>query len=95
MTAKNSGIGRNMSIRDESLFELVELQDSDPSVDYIITHDHKIGTGGFGKVFKVTRRRDGQVCALKFCHPRSMKERNMLINEIGLMNQCRESETVI
>ena len=61
--------GRNMSIQDNFLFENAELMDSDPSIDFIITHDHKIGAGGFGKVFKVTRRRDGLVCALKFCHP--------------------------
>ena len=75
-----------MSIQDDTLFENAELQDTDPSIDYVITHDHKIGAGGFGKVFKVTRRRDNLQCALKFCHPQSTKERNMLINEIGLMN---------
>ena len=53
---------------------------------YEISHDNKIGQGGFGKVFKVKRKADGLVCALKFCTPQDESEKNMLINEIGLMN---------
>ena len=84
-----------MSIRDNFLFENAELLNCDPSEGFIISHDNKIGSGGFGKIFKVKRRRDEKPCALKFCTPSNSKERNMLINEIGLMKQCREAEAVV
>ena len=62
---------------------------SDPSTDWVIKHDEKIGQGGYAKVFKVKRKVDGLDCALKFCEPRTVSERNMIINEIGLMNRAR------
>lgn len=34
-------------------------------------------------------------CAMKFCSPSNEEDRNMVINEIGLMNQCRAHETVL
>ena len=43
----------------------------------------------------MTRKRDELPCALKFCSPANDKERNLLINEIGLMNQCRLKEAVV
>ena len=32
---------------------------------------------------------------LKFCEPKDDSERNLIINEIGLMNQCHECEGVL
>ena len=38
----------------------------DPSVHYDITSKYKLGSGGFAKVFKVLRKKDQKVIALKF-----------------------------
>ena len=54
-----------------------------------------MGAGGFAKVFKVRRSSDGLVCALKFCEPRNKDEKNLIINEVGLMNQIKGEETVL
>jgi len=70
-TRNNVGSGKNMTIKDTFLFDNAEIQTTDPSKEFEITHDHKIGSGGFGKVFKVKRRSDGLVCALKFCTPKN------------------------
>jgi serine/threonine protein kinase len=48
----------------------------------------KLGQGGFAKVFKVKRKSDGLICALKYMEPKNQKEYNMLVNEIGLMQIC-------
>lgn len=71
------------------------MQTTDPSKVYEIKHENKIGEGGFAKVFKVRRRADNLECALKFCEPQSESDRNMVINEIGLMNQCSDEDTVL
>lgn len=41
----------------------------DPSQFYDITG--KLGAGGFARVFKVQRKNDGFVCALKFIEPKN------------------------
>ena len=46
-----------------------ELKNEDPSLHYDIIE--KIGIGGFAKVFKVKRKKDGQICALKFVEPKT------------------------
>ena len=79
---------RMMTIRNPNLFATAGLQTTDPSAIYEIKHENKIGEGGFAKVFKVTRKEDGLVCALKFCDVSDESDRNMIVNEIGLMNQC-------
>lgn len=48
------------------LDEHATFDTSDPSSKYDITSKHKLGIGGFAKVFKVIRRSDGLNCALKF-----------------------------
>jgi hypothetical protein len=42
-------------------------------------------------VFKVKRKSDGLICALKYMEPKNEKEHKMLINEIGLMQVCTEA----
>ena len=46
-------------------------------------------------MFKVTRKKGEKVCAMKFCSPGNDEDRNMVINEIGLMNKCRAHPTVL
>jgi serine/threonine protein kinase len=46
-----------------------ELKKDDPSKYYDIIE--RIGIGGFAKVFKVKRKSDGVICALKFVEPRN------------------------
>ena len=46
-----------------------DLKEDDPSKYYDIIE--RIGVGGFAKVFKVKRKADGVVCALKFVEPKS------------------------
>jgi serine/threonine protein kinase len=45
------------------------IKQTDPSKAYDIMG--KLGQGGFAKVFKVKRRSDGFVCALKFVEPKN------------------------
>ena len=58
-----------MSLWDDGLFANAEIQYSDPSELYEISYDSQIGEGSFGKIFKVKRKKDGRMCALKFCQP--------------------------
>jgi serine/threonine protein kinase len=46
-------------------------------------------------VFKVKRKKDGLVCALKFVEPKTVSERNIIINEIGVMRICEENQGVL
>lgn len=55
----------------------------------------KLGQGGFAKVFKVQRKSDGFVCALKFVEPKNEKERNIILNEVGLMQMCTDNNLML
>ena len=44
--------------------------------------------GGFARVFKVKRKSDGVICALKFCEPKNDEMRATIINEVGIMMLC-------
>ena len=83
------------NLRDTALFTDAEIKTDDPSQTFDIKHEDQLGEGGFAKVFKVKRREDGLVCALKFCEPKTNSDRNLIINEIGLMNQCQDQDTVL
>ena len=50
----------------------------------------KEGAGGFARVFRCMRIRDGQLFALKFTEPKGAAERQAIENEIGIMQmgQC-------
>ena len=71
------------------------VQTVDPSSKYEITSTVKLGQGGFAKVFKVKRFSDSKICALKFCEPKNDEEKQMIINEVGLMNQVKGTHTVL
>lgn len=70
-----------------------ELQTKDPSEYYDIIQ--KLGAGGFAKVFKVKRKADNLICALKFVEPKNDKERAVIINEIGVMRMCGKNSGVL
>ena len=63
-----------------------ELKNDDPSNYYDIIE--RIGVGGFAKVFKVKRKEDGAIMALKFAEPKSPNERDSILNEVGIMLNC-------
>ena len=50
----------------------------------------KIGYGGFARVFLCKRKSDGKECALKFIEPKNKKEREIIRNELGIMNMCQD-----
>lgn len=63
-----------------------ELKKRDPSEFYDIIE--RIGIGGFAKVFKVKRKSDGKILALKFVEPKTAAERDSVMNEVGIMLMC-------
>jgi len=63
-----------------------ELKKDDPSKHYDIIE--RIGVGGFAKVFKVKRKSDDVICALKFIEPKNASEREIIYNEVGIMLLC-------
>lgn len=48
---------------------LIWFEKEDPSKYYDIIE--RIGVGGFAKVFKVKRKADNVICALKFVEPKN------------------------
>jgi serine/threonine protein kinase len=69
------------------------FHEEDPSQYYDIVK--KIGYGGFARVFLCKRKSDGKECALKFIEPKNVKEREIIRNELGIMNMCAEGDGVI
>ena len=70
-----------------------ELKKEDPSKYYDIIE--RIGVGGFAKVFKVKRKEDDHICALKFVEPKTPQERESVVNEVGIMLMCKENDGII
>jgi serine/threonine protein kinase len=68
------------------MIEDFELKKDDPSNYYDIIE--RIGFGGFAKVFKVKRKSDGAILALKFAEPKNQNERDSILNEVGIMLMC-------
>lgn len=68
---------------------------TDPSYKYDITSKHKLGIGGFAKVFRVMRRADKLACALKFIETKGDKEKIMMRNEVALMNKFKDDQIVL
>ena len=77
------------------LEEHANFNTNDPSDKYDITSRHKLGIGGFAKVFKVVRREDKLQCALKFIETKNDKEKAMMRNEVALMNKFRGDKIVL
>jgi len=65
----------------------------DPSQYYEIIR--RIGVGGFARVFEVKRKADGLICALKFIEPKNDSERRVIMNEVGLMQMCRDNDMIV
>lgn len=96
LSADNIITHRQMScFLNEDLASQAELKTTNPAEIYEIKHNKQLGQGGFAKVFKVRRLKDDKPCAMKFCSPPNEEDRNMVINEIGLMNKCRAHDTVL
>lgn len=70
-----------------------DLRKQDPAEFYDIIE--RIGVGGFAKVFKVKRKVDGKILALKFVDPKTPAERESVLNEVGIMLMCKENDGVI
>jgi serine/threonine protein kinase len=63
---------------------------------YDITSEYKLGSGGFAKVFKVVRKKDQKVIALKFIQNlKDEREKQLMYNEVALMNMCAENDFVL
>lgn len=54
----------------------------------------KEGAGGFARVFRCMRIRDGELFALKFTEPKNTTERTAIENEIGIM-QISSCESIV
>ncbi len=70
-----------------------DLKKDDPSKHYDIIE--RIGVGGFAKVFKVKRKSDDKICALKFIEPKNNAEREIIFNEVGIMLMCQENDMIL
>ena len=46
-------------------------------------------------MFKVRRRSDGFLCALKFIEPKNEQEKELIINEIGVMRKCGANQGIL
>ena len=75
------------------LDEHTQVLTDDPSKYYDIIG--KLGQGGFAKVFKVKRKSDGYICALKFVEPKNDEERTIIMNEIGVMRMCEQNQGIL
>ena len=75
------------------LDEHTQVLTDDPSKYYDIIG--KLGQGGFAKVFKVKRKSDGYICALKFVEPKTDEERTIIMNEIGVMRMCEQNQGIL
>jgi len=73
--------------------KVFEMKKEDPSKYYDIIE--RIGIGGFAKVFKVKRKEDNSICALKFVEPKTTAERESVINEVGIMLMCKQDEGIL
>ena len=78
-----------------NLNTFANFKTEDPSQFYDITSKYKLGIGGFAKVFKVQRKTDGMVCALKFVEPKDNREKMLMYNEVALMNMCKGNDYVL
>ena len=75
------------------LDEHTQVLTDDPSKYYDIIG--KLGQGGFAKVFKVKRKSDGYICALKFVEPKNDEERTIIMNDLGVMRMCEQNQGIL
>ena len=72
------------------LEEHATFDTSDPSLKYDITSKHKLGIGGFAKVFRVIRRSDGLNCALKFIQLQFKLGNQFLLSTLHFSNRFNQ-----
>ena len=46
-------------------------------------------------MFKVKRKIDDAICALKFVEPKTQQERESVVNEVGIMLMCKANDGII
>jgi serine/threonine protein kinase len=71
----------------------VNVRREDPSLYYDILG--KIGDGAFSSIFEVRRKSDNKTCALKFIRIKTDFDRQVVLNEIGIMMMCQENDAIL
>lgn len=71
----------------------VDVRYEDPSQHYDIIG--KIAVGAFSKVFEVSRKSDKQTCALKFCDLKQETDKQNILNEVGIMLLCKDTDGIL
>jgi hypothetical protein len=75
------------------LGRLAQYSSENPTKYYEI--EKEIGSGGFAKVFKARHKENGNIFALKIMKPNNDKEREIIRNELGIMQMCKEQDNCV
>lgn len=75
------------------LGKLAQYSTENPTKYYDI--EKEIGSGGFAKVFKARHKETLERFALKIMKPNNDKEREIIRNELGIMQMCKEQDNCV